>query len=380
MQRANLTVRAVMVPQDAAIADAVGSPGGVLRDALVTIRLGTLRLVDTTDANGEVTFTRLVPGGYTVSVARLLTPAEIALLPADHRDVGAFGGGTQLNVNPPVTSISVEVVAGRRGSLVFSEIFLAEPGAVGGAFFRYAYGYYLALRNNTDTVIRLAGKVVGRAFPYYWENNVVTSVDCDSLEAWRLDASGLYAVWFDAFPQAELLPGQAVLLATDAIDHSAIQPGMPNLTHANFEFIGSNDVDNPGVRNMVRLSPFEYFAGIIGHGFSPGIGVVFVAESLAVSDLALVNIPAPTPQYNRIPREKILDLVTTTYVPELAERAPCSPMIPAVFDRGPAPYWDWRAADRSIQRKVLTTLPDGRDVLLRTGSTVNDFIIAPRRH
>ena len=105
-----------------------------------------------------------------------------------------------------------------------------------------------------------------------------------------------------------------------------------------------------------------------------------MAESLAVADLQLFDVPAPTPRYYRIPRSKILDLVTTTYVPELGERAECNPMIPPVFDRGPAPYWDWRAITTSIQRKVLTTLPDGRELLLRTGSTVNDFVVAPRRY
>ncbi|MEX0691635.1 MAG: DUF4876 domain-containing protein [Gemmatimonadales bacterium] len=379
VQRASLTVRAVVVPQDAPIADAVGSPGGVLRNAAVTIRLGTLRFVDTTDANGVVTFAQLVPGEYSISVSRLLTPEETAMLPPDQRDVGAFGGGVQLRVNPPATQVSVDVAAGRRGSLVFSELFLAEPAAVGGAFARYVYGYYLELRNNTDTVISLTGKLIGQGFTNRWESTN-PNITCATLEPWRLDTLGMLAIWFDAFPQAELQPGQTVLVATDAIDHSTIQPGMPSLTHANFEFIGSNDVDNPGVRNMVRVSPKEYAAGIIGHGFSPGEGVVFLADSVALEDLDLVDVPVFEPRWYRIPRSKILDIVTTDYATELAERPACNPMIPAMFDRGPAPYWDWRAADRSIQRKVLTALPDGRDVLLRTGSTVNDFIVEPRRH
>ncbi|MEX1999084.1 MAG: hypothetical protein WD934_05310 [Gemmatimonadales bacterium] len=370
-----------MVPQDASFAVAVGACGGVLRQAAVTIRLGTLRVVDTTDANGEVTYSQLVPGDYSVSIARVLTPEEIAQLPQDQRDVGAFGGGVQVRVNPPATQVSVDVAAGRRGSLVFSELFLAEPAALGGAFARYVHGQYIGLRNNADTVIDLSGKLVGHGFAVV-ATSTNPSVDCGALERWRLDSLGILAVFFDAFPQAVLQPGQSVLVATDGIDHSVIQPGMPNLTTAAFEFIGSNDVDNPGVRNMVRVSPLEYGAGIIGHGMKFGYGVVFVADAVSLADLELVDVPLVQPRWYRIPRATILDVATTYFVPELAPayNAPCNPMIHPVFDRQFGALYDFRAVQSSIQRRLFTTLPNGQELLQRTGSTANDFVLAPRRH
>lgn len=381
VQRADLVVRVVVASGDAPLAAAVGSSDGVLSQALVTIRLGTQRLVDTTDAAGVATFSRLVPGDYSISVARVLSPQEIGMLPAEHQDVSAFGGGAVRGVRAPSTEAVVEVVAGRRGSLVFREIYVAEPAAVGGAFARYVYGHYLEVQNNADTIIDLTGKLVGRGFPYTNESTN-PSVGCSALEPWRLDSLGILSIYFDAFPSAVLHPGESVLLATDAIDHSAIQPGMPNLTSADFEFIGSNDVDNPGVRNMVRVSPAEFGAGIIGHGLMFSTEVLFLADAAPLATLDVVDVPVVTPRWYRIPRSRVLDVVVTSYTPELAPayNAPCNPMIHPTFDRQVGALFDFRAVDRSIQRRVFGVLPNGRELLLRTRSTANDFELRQRRY
>jgi len=380
VQRANLSVTVTVAPEDAGLATAVGSPGGVLRDAFVTIwRQGGLQapLSNTTDAAGTSTFTMIVPGSYVISVARLLTAEETAgFAPAD-QDVNAFGGGSVVNVSAPEASMFVEVAAGRRGSLLISEVSSASPRTTSGQFFFYYYGHYVELYNNSDTTIPLGGKVIGRGLP--WHRDFSPPRTCADLETWRNDPDGIWTRIFDAFPSMALAPGGAVLVATDAIDHSAIVAGMPDLTGAQFEFIGSNDVDNPNVPNMIRSGLAEWGAGLLGHGFAlnGGFGILFVAESLSVDSLPRDNLPPlPDPEYARIPREKILDTFTTGGIPELEAEDPfplCAQLVHQNFDRQYANLEDARDPQRSMRRRVFATLPNGRVILLRTRSSRNDF-------
>jgi hypothetical protein len=312
-------------------------------------------------------------------VARLLTPQETAGFAPEDQDVNAFGGGGVVTVSAPETAVHVEAAAGRRGSLVISEVFAAEPLHSGGIGFFYYFGQFIELYNNADTAVPLAGKVIGRGMAWWRDYSTST---CDAMEQWRNDPDGIWSRTFDAFPTFPALflaPGATVLVATDAIDHSAIVPEMQNLTHANYEFIGSNDVDNPNVPNMVRSGLAEWGASLLGHGFAlnGGFGILFVAESLTVGALPRDNLPIlADPEYARIPREKILDIFTTGKTPEVEAADPfplCAQIVHQNFDRGFANLEDTRDPQRSMRRRVFATLPNGRVILLRTRSSRNDF-------
>ena len=382
VQRAGLTLTVTVSGPDSALAAAVGSPGGVLRNAFVTLQIPntTFRASDTTDDAGQARFANLLLRQYVVSVARLLTLEEIAALPPEDQEVNAFGGGTQFSVRAPSTAVEVEAAAGRRGSLVISEVYNAAPRTTSGQFYNYYFGMYVELYNNADTTISLTGKVIGMGQGLY--RNYSPPKTCPETERWRNDPDGIWALDFDAFPAATIAPGQTILVATDAIDHSAVVPAMQTLTHANFEFIGSNDVDNPAVPNMVR-SGHEFGAGLLGHGWMPWEDKpVFVAESLTVSALPVDNLPITPPEWWRIPREKILDVFSSGEVPELEAIAEangfplCPEMVHANFDRQFANLLDNRDPRRSVRRRVFGTLPSGRTILIRTRSTRNDFEVA----
>jgi hypothetical protein len=385
VQRATLTLTVTVPASDSALAALVGSPGAVLRAAFVTIRrtgTGQPSLVDTTDAAGTAAFGNLLPGSYNVSAVRLLTPEETAGFDPADQDVNAFGGATLVTVTAPATTAAVAAGAGRRGSLVISESFAAEPWAPSGIYNYYYFGHYVELYNNADTAIQLGGKVIGRGIS--WFSNYTSPRSCAEMEQWRNDPDGIWARFFDAFPPRLLAPGATVVVATDAIDHGAIVPGMPNLTGADFEFIGSNDVDNPAVPNMIHSGLAEWAASVFGHGLiTPGDGILFVAESLTVSALPRDNLPVQDPPFVRIPREKILDVFTTSQTPALeAENTAagyplCPQLVHDKFDQGYAPLN--AAGDlTSMKRRVAAQLPDGRIILLRTRTSRNDFDIGPR--
>ena len=58
---------------------------------------------------------------------RILTSGEVAALGVGNEDVNAFGGAGSVRVEAPGPAISVAAYAGRRGSLVISELFVAHP-------------------------------------------------------------------------------------------------------------------------------------------------------------------------------------------------------------------------------------------------------------
>ena len=383
VQRATLTITVRVAGADSALASAIGSPGGVLANALVTVaRVGSsFRQTDTADGAGRAVFDRLLPGDYTVSVIRILTPAEVAVLGSGNEDVNAFGGGATMRLDPPVLDTAVAAVAGRRGSLVISEVFDGRPLING---FVYNYAGYVELYNNSDTTIYLDGKLVGLGPAYLQDcSNCVTPLSCADGAPYQLDPDGLWSRFIWRVPGSgrdhALAPGGAVVLATDAIDHSVVDSRLPDLSHADFEFIGSTDADNPAVPNLIDVGTKEFFS-IIGHGLIVGFhGIYYVADTVDLSSLPMARLPNTVELSLRVPRAKILDVFASAYTPATEANIGlplCPQWVNPVFDRQPGGFLE-EIIVNTVVRRVFTTLTDGRVILLRTRATANDFFLSP---
>jgi hypothetical protein len=174
------------------------------------------------------------------------------------------------------------------------------------------------------------------------------------------------------------------VLATDAIDHSQVDPRLPDLSHADFEFIGSTDVNNPAVPNLISLGPYEAY-WVLGHGLlpgEPGRVIYFVADSLDPTTLPttrLFNEGLPVP---RIPRGKILDVFSSVLVPDLEAAASyprCPEAISPVFDRQTGNLLEVGfPRTNTIVRRAFGQLPDGTLILQRTRATAIDFVLSAR--
>jgi hypothetical protein len=390
VQRARLTITVRVVGADSALASAIGSPGGILSSALVTIaRFGSsFRQTDTADAVGLVVFERLLPGDYNVSVIRILTPTEVTALGSGNEDVNAFGGGATVKVDAPAADTVVAALAGRRGSLVISEAFTSWPYK--GAY--YYFGNYVELYNNSDTTIYLDGKLFGKGPGWprdYSHGPSGLGASCEVSAPIQNDPDGLWSVFLYAFPgsgrEHPLGPGGTAVIATDAIDHHFFDPRLPDLSHADFELIGTNDVDNPGVPNMLDVGAKQDGA-VLGHGMAFGSNpdlILFVSNVVDLGSVPRARMLVPLDDFfaPRIPRDQILDVFASTQTPatEAAGEAagqlalPCPNFINPVFDRQRAELIGDNLGYTGIARRVFTTLPDGRVVLLRTRSSANDF-------
>src|SRR5690606_9016553 len=157
-------------------------------------------------------------------------------------------------------------------------------------------------------------------------------------------------------------PGEAAVLAFDAIDHRDILPVGLDHSHADFEFYGQNDVDNPSVPNLESVGLWQ--PDIVDHGrlYNSIEGVIFLADPIDLSTLERqrASLPPSDPEPVLIPEEATLDVasyveigVPGTYCDQLVHPDHDRQTFGLAYESGP--YWE-----RSLQRPVLATLPGGQ--------------------
>jgi len=376
--RGPLTLSIQSDPEDTGVARELGWARGI-PSAEVTVSPGANDTatgppvaVLLTDSTGAASVPDLADGNYIVEVLRLLTSAEAVRL-APTEDVIGFMAKQVVTRG----SVTLPVPASRRHSVVISE-WAFNWGNIPGVG-TYMFGGFLELANNADTTVYLDGLVIGEGIATSAE--LYSGMCAGSADASN-DPDGIWTGIFNALPGTghdyPLAPGATAVIATDAIDHSGTISGGLDLSHANFEFIGTADVDNPGVPNTIDigLRPEKLSHGMITSQILSG--VTFVALPVDVAALPMT----PGHDYVRVPRARILDAVAL--LSKIQFSGPlCPQLVHRNFDRYRGRFmesgWNW-AADYlvSVQRKVAYTRPDGRKILQHTRTTNADFFVGPR--
>jgi len=344
----------------------------------------------TTDSLGQVTFAELLPGRYDITSLRLLNVDEgmqVAVADSTLAGISALGGGARIPVEPPVIAAEVEAVAGRRGSLVISEIHDWWPRVTSGPMAQYTQAAYVEIYNNSDSTIYLDGKILGEGFWHVWESelNEASLDNCTEFESWRVDPDGVWSEKHLRFPGAgreyPLAPHEARVVATQAIDHREMHPelGLPDLSMADFEVVGTGqDVDNPAAPNMVHAG-FRPSVDALGRGYMTTYFTLFIADSVDLASLPADELPLRDTDYRRFPAATILDLVAVYHDPATLDfdSRVCDHLVSPVFDRQAAPISDNLAGD-AIHRHVLGETPGGRAILQRTKTSAVDLVRGPR--
>lgn len=356
-------------------------PGALVVAEKVGDTPGQLTPIDSvfTDSAGDARFAALPSDRYAFRISRDLTAAE------QQRAASALGGTYGLEGFTTATlsatggaSVSAELRGLSRGSLLISEIYTGVTRPSPGALLYY-YAKYLRVYNNSDTTIALAGKLFIDAMPGW---NDYPTFGCAQAAEFSADPAGLWAQFVYKFPDNAdaLLPGKAVVVATDAINHRQFGSGSGffDLSGAPYEFRGASDVDNPAAKDMVSVGPRDGGTGG-GHGW---IGynireVVALVMPLAVDSLPYKSNPLwdQGVGFVRIPTAALLDVVQWTSTFQSAYPA-CPAAVYSDINAGEARVL---AADDSLamHRRVRFILPDGRAVLQQSRNSAADFYAAP---
>ena len=380
VQRTALILTLTVSASDSTVSNALGWSNGRMPGATVSVHRDNSSdavLTATTDSLGTARLDQVLLGAYTVSALRVLDSAERARLAPTDRDVDAVAGGIHVLVDTPSTVALVPAAAGRRGSLVVSEWWFPSDASTTPSSF-YPWAGFVEIYNNSDTTIYLDGKIFGDAALQFYDSPYHP---CADVQSYITDSLGLWAFMIYQFPgsgtEHPVDPGQAVVLATDAVDHTVVNPLATDLSGADFEFIGSADVDNPTVPNMINVVTWEK---PLGHGWSadPVGSEPFVADHLLLDTLPQAYPYTGSQRFYRIPRAAVLD-VATLYWPG-AQYPLCRYITSPAFDRQPGGYISGENFPvASIQRQVSRILPGGQKVLQRTKTTAVDFRVwSPR--
>jgi len=357
---------------DPALAERLGwTPGSGVPEATVHIRRDqTLEGQSfVTDEAGVLQLPDLPSSRYWVWVEKRLQgpqPGAPAVL----------AGGRLLRLSRGSTQ-EIQVRGQQRGSLVISEFYYHPPAAAVLNYGEYNYQYYIELRNDADTTIYLDGKIVGNGFNYPIE---AASWPCSETSTWRNEPRGLWATSFQAFPGSgtdyPVAPGATVVIAEQAIDHSAIYPGLPDMSHADFQFTWEGRATNPAVPLMVpiqlRLFPTSTVMGVLA--YAP-----FVADALDLASLEKTQNLQGT--FALFPKEHLLD-VAEIYSEYFLQPSRGSTLCGNIVDPSvdalaafASPYSTLRP-DAHLLAAQRKDLPDG--TLQRTGVSAADWEIRAR--
>jgi hypothetical protein len=389
VQRGSVTVRVVLDPADSSLARQAGIGVNGLTVRLTSSRAGDPVRTAVTGADGTARFDNLLEASFSATVERRLTPDEVAKLAPGDRDASVFAGGGQTTLSPPASATAtVAIVGARRGSVVISEYF-ASYGPLQYTEPNYVFGGYMEVYNNADTTAYLDGMMLATTVSLWYSSDLWDGPCTEHPKMLRLDSTAVYSSFIMAFPGTgrdyPIRPGEAKVVAMDAINHAATAPTKEqvDLSRAPFEqFYTDADVDNPESVNMVKVDGPA--SGIFGHGWTHygGSLMYLLLSPGARAGLSTVTVPKRsatglgTIDVTRIPSEFILDLMSlesTPYVYQPVDPTPrCVPWTSARYDRAPA--WLAHAHQRkSITRKSLGFTADGREILQRTKNSERDL-------
>ncbi len=230
-----------------AVIDTSGSiPGSApgdtcyLEGAYVSLdsRTHQFQAIAESDVNGVAVFENIVAGTYTVFSRK-------EVYAGSHKKV--FTGFADISVENEVAfSDTILVNPILTSDLMINEIFYT--GSDYSSF--YFYDQYVELYNAADDTLYLDGLIVTRQTQIRWPDQE----EVDFVRA-------IYAFQFPGTPvtgrQHPIAPGQFVVIAADAIDHSAYCERSIDLSNADWECFNplGHDYDNPRVPNLVSIHP-----------------------------------------------------------------------------------------------------------------------------
>jgi hypothetical protein len=361
--------------EDTALASALGWEVGVPGATVVIHRYIDPYQPDTfvTDGEGDAPLSGVLPGWYRVAGYRALAPEETGPTAGQIR---AFGDGQKVYRHGPA-DINLHLRMDQAGSLVISEFF---SGGATRELLGYNWAQFYELYNNADTTVYLDGMILGDAVGHAG-SGTRTCGDPD-IGPYREDPLGIWSRHLHQFPgqgrDYPVGPGETVLVAMDAVDHSVVDPSLPDLSGADFELEGTADTDNPDVPNMpdrsVRADPQ-------GHGMlNYGTDIKYLA--LPVDVTSLVTGTILDYGHVRIPADKILDVTHGDPWTE-PEAGPPPILVPLEycnwinreFDRLEAPEARLGGDNRtSIHRRVLREAGGGRLILQDVNTSFVDWV------
>ncbi len=217
--------------------------------------------------------------------------------------------------------------------------------------------------NDKGNLVDLEGKDTGLKADDYLVINGSNSV------AWQIPGDGT---------QYLLKPGESIIIASQAIDHTKACDKSIDLSAAEFEtvadkYITHGQVDNEKSINLTLVNPLGqnlinwYMPSAMSAGF-----VLFILDEAPDALPSVTNVLAPNSKYKAIKRSKILDAVN--WVKNDTEK----PFLPADLDAGKIYCSGGTGVGKSIMRKIKESAENGRKIYKDSNNTSEDFEVSEK--
>ena len=195
-----------------------------------------------TDSNGIAIFENILPDNYSITISKNISEEEGMqvngnfvrwILSNQIQDTMLFDNTDKEILIKTILKLS------KPGSLIFSEIYYNGSRADPVPY--YFHDQFTELYNNSLDTIYLDSLMITDVGYGYRDEDVIHAI-----HAYMFPGDG------KTYPVG---PGEYVIVAQDAIDHSEINHGSVDLHNADFEYYAKDqsDVDNPDVVNMIQI-------------------------------------------------------------------------------------------------------------------------------
>ncbi|PWG81583.1 DUF4876 domain-containing protein [Pararcticibacter amylolyticus] len=325
----------------------------------------------TTNGEGEVVFSDLVPGSYQLSVSREVKPEEALTLTGFEEQLFLNASSAVQKVTSD-GSLELRLQGGKVGSLVFKEIYyVGSRTPAGGTYF--SDQFYEIYNNSTDTIYAdslLIGNTGGAAGNSSSAKPYGFQTDAGNVylqNVWMVPGNG------KTYPIA---PGKSIIISQDGINHQTDPLGNPsspvNLGPGISDFESyversdNRDLDAAGVDNLLPVYlgsvGFDWLTAVFGASM-----VIFKHPDPSGLPLKLEPGSTSVSRYVQVPRSSVIDGVEL-----LANGNAFSfKRLPVAVDAG-FTFCSGTYTGQSVRRKVKTIV-GGRRVLLDTNNSTADF-------
>lgn len=325
----------------------------------------------TTDAEGKAYFTALLPGSYTITANKELSPQETLEQIGVEEEVSLNAAASNQQIDVSGGSIELQLAGSPVGGFVIKEMYYAGAVNTSGSD-----AFYEVYNNSTEVLYAdslCIGDVVGS--PYVSSSSTPSGFKSDEQHVYfqnilMIPGNGT------TYP---VQPGESILIARSAINHkSDSELGNPNSPVdlgtgiADFEAYWDipatvRDVDNAEVPNLIihfaySQTIFDWWPTVFG----PSIAIFKHPDPANLPQFTQPGTTAST-TYPQLPVEYVIDAVDCIRNPTVTDFK----RLPTSLDAGFQAVSNNNSGE-SIRRKVKTTV-NGRRVLQDTNNSTNDF-------
>ncbi|MEA2076698.1 MAG: DUF4876 domain-containing protein [Candidatus Marinimicrobia bacterium] len=292
-----------------------------------------------TNSQGIASFTNLIPDRYNILASgERVSLSEIIIINGQLQDTSLY-----IEENDTL-DLRIITQTSRSSALVISEIYYS--GAPPNPVPQYFHDQFLEIYNNSSATLYLDSLIIADVDYGHYEDSVIYAI-----HAYMFPGDG------DDYP---INPGELIVIAQDAIDHSPAPIHSINLLDADFEYYLSDkgDVDNVNVTNMLQIH----------HKY--GIDFLY---SVFKDALVLMHVKDPYKlgygEFNELllPKSAVIDGID--YSDNLAEidHKRLSPDIDGGLTGGIPSY-----SNKSLER-YIDRIEDGRIILMDNNNSSLDF-------